>query len=83
MLPPVCYTCGDLLSNIQIPYQLDIKALCEKYDVDIELLSRGIVNNEEFDKEKEAIVDKYCDKHRYCHRMRLTNFSDLVTIVGS
>lgn len=83
MLPPICYTCGDILSNIQIPYQRDIHELCEKYNIDIDVLSMGVLNNDEFNKEKELIVDKYCDKHRYCHRMRLTNFSPLVNVVGS
>ena len=81
MLYPICPTCGALLSNIQLPYQRDIKALCEKYNIDIELLSRGIINNDEFNDDKIRIIDKYTDQHRYCCKMRLTNFSDLVRIV--
>ena len=81
MLYPICPTCGALLSNIQIPYQRDLKALCERYNIDIELLSRGIINNDEFNDDKIRIIDKYTDYHRYCCKMRLTNFSDLVRIV--
>jgi DNA-directed RNA polymerase subunit N (RpoN/RPB10) len=82
MLCPVCYTCGNLLSNIQLAYQRDIKNLCEKYNVDLEIMSRGIVYNDAFNAEKVKIVEKYTEPHRYCCKMRLTNFSDIVRIVG-
>ena len=81
MLYPICPTCGALLSNIQLPYQRDIRKLCEKYNVDIELMSRGIVNDEKFNKEKEDIINKYTDPEMYCHRMRLLNFCDLVRLI--
>ena len=81
MLYPICPTCGALLSNIQLPYQRDIKELCEKYNVDLELMSRGIVNNTQFNNEKERIINKYTDIDRYCCRMRLPNFSELVKII--
>ncbi len=82
MLYPVCPTCGALLSNIQLPYQRDIRALCEKYNVDIETMSRGIVNDENFNKEREQIINRYTEPDRYCCRMRLLNFSELVNIVN-
>jgi hypothetical protein len=82
MLYPICPTCGALLSNIQLPYQRDIKELCERYNVDLELMSRGIVNDEKFNGEKERIINKYTDNDRYCCRMRLLNFSEIVKIVG-
>jgi len=82
MLYPTCPTCGALLSNVQLPYQRDIRNLCEKYNVDIELLSRSIANDEKFNDEKEEIISKYTDEDRYCCRMRLANFSDLVRIVN-
>lgn len=81
MLYPVCPSCGSLLANIQLPYQRDIKKLCEKYNIDIELISRGVNNNKEFNREKEKIIEKYTDQHNYCCKMRLSNFSDLVRIV--
>ena len=58
MLYPICPSCGALLSNIQLPYQRDMKKLCEQYDIDYEVMSRGIVNDSEFNKEKE----KFCAK---------------------
>jgi hypothetical protein len=82
MLYPTCPTCGAFLSNIQLPYQRDIRALCEKYNVDIELLSRSMSNDEKFNDEKEEIINKYTDPDKYCCKMRLPNFSDLVRIVS-
>lgn len=82
MLYPVCPTCGSLLSNIQLPYQRDIKVLCEEYNIDIEALSKGVINNDEFNNKKEEIVKKYVEPHRYCCSMRLTNFCDLVKIIA-
>jgi DNA-directed RNA polymerase subunit N (RpoN/RPB10) len=81
MLYPICPTCGNLLANVQLPYQKDIKKLCEQYNVDIEMMSRGIIDNEKFNEEKKKILDKYTDLERYCCRMRLMNFCDIVRIV--
>lgn len=81
MLYPLCPTCGALLANIQLPYQNDMEKLCEDYNVDHEMLSFGLVDNEKFNKEKEKILNKYTEPDRYCCRMRLTNFSDIVKIV--
>ena len=81
MLVNICSVCGSILSNIQLPYERDIKELCEKYDIDIEMLSRGNIDNEAFNNEKKAIIDKYTDEHYYCCKMKLTNFSPLVKIV--
>lgn len=80
MLIPIC-TCGNILSNIQLPYQKDIQDLCDKYSIDHDLISRGILNNEKFNKEKTAIVHKYVDEHNYCCTMHLQNFSDIVRLV--
>ena len=81
MLYPICPTCGALLSNIQLPYQRDIKELCERYNIDLDLATRGIINNIEYNVEKIKILDKYTDVNRYCCRMRLLNFTDIVKII--
>lgn len=81
MLYPVCPTCGALLANIQIPYQQDIKKLCEEFNVDVDLMSHNLYRNEDFNKRKREILDKYTDPDNYCCRSRLPNFSDLVRIV--
>lgn len=82
MLYPLCPSCGSLLSNIQLPYERDMLALCEKYNIDHEAMSRGIVDNDKFNKEKQNIVNKYTDKHRYCCKMRLTNYVKVVELVN-
>lgn len=82
MLYPICPTCGALLCNIQIPYENDLASLCEKYNVDIELLSSGQIDNDEFNKEKLKLVDKYTDRDRYCCKMRLTNYVPLAKIMA-
>lgn len=82
MLYPVCPTCGSLLSNIQIPYQNDIRELCDKYNLDPETISKSATNNKQFNDERIAILNKYTDKDRICCRIRLSNFSDLVRIIG-
>ena len=83
MLYPICPTCGALLSNIQIPFENDIKKLCEKYNVDIEEMSRHLLRDADFNVEKKAIVDKYTDPNRYCCRMRLLGYCKLVDIIAS
>jgi hypothetical protein len=82
MLYPICPTCGNILSNIQIPYQTDIAELCKKYNIDIEDVSRGAIRDPVFIEERRKIMDKYIDFHRYCCKMRLGNFSDIVRIVN-
>lgn len=81
MLYPICPNCGALLANVQLPYQNDMKNLCEEYDVDHELMSRGLVNDEKFNEAKRIILDKYTEPDRYCCRMKLCNFSDIVRLV--
>ena len=41
MLYMVCPTCGELLGDKQIPLNEGLKKICDKYDIDDELLSRG------------------------------------------
>lgn len=81
MLPLICYTCGALWGNIQLPYQRDMEELCDKYEIDHELLSSGLIYDEKFNDEKEKILNKYTEPNRYCCRGRITNFSDIVKIV--
>jgi DNA-directed RNA polymerase subunit N (RpoN/RPB10) len=81
MLYPVCPTCGALFSNIQLLYQNDIQELCDEFNVSPEILSRGLSRNEEFNRRKKEILDKYTVPTNYCCRPRLMNFCDIVRIV--
>jgi hypothetical protein len=78
---PVCPSCGAYMSNIIGPYEQDLKKLCEEFEIDHELMSKGIVNNEKFNKAKKELVDKYTDPERYCCRMRLTNSINLANLI--
>jgi len=80
MLYPICPTCGALLSNIQLAYQKDLSELCSKYSISLDMMSK-IIKSNEFIEDHKKIIDKYCDKHRYCCRMRLTNFCELVKLI--
>ena len=80
MLFPICPTCGALLSNIQIPYENDMQALYKKHSIDG--LAKKPTDDEEFNVAKMAIVNKYTSPDRYCCRMRLINYSDIVRIVN-
>ena len=82
MLYPICTTCGALLCNIQIPYEDGMKKICEKYNIDSELLSRGIIDNDGFNREKRELVDKLTSPHRYCCKMRLINYTHVVEIIA-
>lgn len=77
----VCPSCGDYLSNIIIPYGNDMKALCEKYAIDNERLSAHPIGDNDFNREKRDIMNKYVSSERLCCRMRIANFSDIVKLV--
>ena len=77
----ICPSCGDPLSPIIIPYVADMFALCEKYEIDHERISSQPMGDNEFNREKRQIMDKYVSKERLCCRMRLANFSDIVKLV--
>lgn len=78
----VCPSCGDPLSPIIHPYVADMTALCEKYGIDHERISAHPLGTNDFNEEKQAIINKYVSKERLCCRMRLSNFSDIVKLVN-
>jgi hypothetical protein len=77
----VCPSCGDPLSNIILPYQKDMKALCDKYEIDHERLSSQPLGDNDFNNEKKEIINKYVSKERLCCRMHVSNSSDIVKLV--
>jgi hypothetical protein len=77
----VCPSCGDPLSPIIMPYWSDMAALCEKYGIDNERISSQPMGTNDFNREKQKIMDKYVTKERLCCRMRIANFSDIVKLV--
>ena len=85
MLIPICPSCGALLANIQIPYELDMEALYAKYGKD-EKIDHEIISSNDIDKfsdfllEKEKIVKKYTKRN--CCRIRLINYIDLASVIN-
>lgn len=70
MIPPVCFSCGHLLADIQIPYERDIE----------EIINNNKLTNEEKDEQKSQLLDKYNIK-RYCCRSRVITYVKLIDII--
>jgi len=70
MLPPVCFTCGHLFADIQIPYDSDLL----KIDNDPKL------SEDEKNNAKSLLLDKYHIK-KYCCRTRVLGFVRLIEII--
>jgi DNA-directed RNA polymerase subunit N (RpoN/RPB10) len=70
MLPPKCFTCNKLLADIELYYENELKR------IEME------PNHSDKDKEelKKKLVDN-CGLTRYCCRMRLISYVDLITII--
>jgi hypothetical protein len=81
MIFQICPSCGDPLSPIVSHYVADMLALCEKHGIDHERISAQPLGDNDFNREKKQIINKYVSSERLCCRMRLTNFSDIVKLV--
>jgi DNA-directed RNA polymerase subunit N (RpoN/RPB10) len=69
MLPPVCFTCGRLLADIQIPYETEIKKINNSNDS--ELIKQ--------EKKRELLTKFYINN--YCCRMRILSYINLIDII--
>lgn len=76
-----CPTCGNPLSAIVFAYEKDMTALCEKHNIDHERISAQPHGDNEFNREKQAIIDRYVEKKALCCRARVSNFSNVVKLV--
>lgn len=70
MLPPVCFTCGKLFADIQVPYEKDMAMIDNNIDL----------SEEEKANLKAKLLDKYHIK-RYCCRTRVLGYVKLVDII--
>ena len=77
----ICPACGDALSPLILSYAKDMKDLCTEYDIDHDRISAQPLGDTDFNKKKQAIMDKYVPKDRLCCRSHLCNFSDSVKLV--
>lgn len=70
MLPSVCFTCGHLFADIQVPYENDLATI----DNDLKY------NENKKTELKAALLDKYHIKS-YCCRSRVLGYVKLVEII--
>ncbi|ATZ80595.1 hypothetical protein BMW23_0548 [Bodo saltans virus] len=63
MIFTICPTCGAELSHKQIIYEDKMKEICTKLKINYDMISSGILdNNEEFKKQRADLVMDLCDK---------------------
>lgn len=56
-------SCGALLRNKQIVYEDEMEKLCDEYDITYDMISSGIMDdNEEFKKKRSEIINRLCEK---------------------
>ena len=79
MLYMVCPTCGELLGDKQIPYNMKIKEICDKYNINDDLLARGFDKTPEFVKERQDLIQSLFKN--ICCKMRVINYVELVKMV--
>jgi DNA-directed RNA polymerase subunit N (RpoN/RPB10) len=70
MLPPVCFTCGHLFADIQVPYEKDIA----------EIENDATLTDAQKTEIKSKLLDKY-HVHNYCCRTRVLGYVKLVDII--
>jgi len=70
MIPPVCFTCGHSLADVQVPYETDLANI------------ENNPNLSEAEKvvQKSSLLDKYHVKS-YCCRARVLGYVKLVDII--
>lgn len=70
MLPPVCFSCGRLLADLQLIYEAEIKKIDVSNDSDSIKAEK-----------KKQILDKF-KLTKYCCRMRLLTYVRLVDLIN-
>jgi len=82
MLYIVCPTCGELLGNKEVPYFEGLQKLCQKYKIDDNAVSLDqFSENDDFVKEKKALLDGLVNKDSICCAARLPNVVNLAKLV--
>ena len=70
MLPPVCFTCGHLFADIQVPYETDMTNIDNNPDL----------SEPQKTELKSKLLNKYHIK-KYCCRTRVLGYVKLVDII--
>ena len=79
MLYMVCPTCGELLGDKQLLLNEGLKKICEKYNINDELLSRGFDKKPEFIEERSKLIQDLFTN--LCCKMRALNYIELVKLI--
>jgi hypothetical protein len=75
----VCPTCGELLGDKQILLNEGLKKICEKYNINDELLSRGFDKTPQFIEDRSKLIqDLFLN---LCCKMRALNYIELVNLI--
>jgi hypothetical protein len=79
MLQMIC-SCGELMGNKQIIYEEQMKKVCDKAGYDFNAISLGVLDkNKEFVEMRQEIINNCC--RRYCCKINLMNFVDIVYLI--
>lgn len=79
MLYMVCPTCGELLGDKQLIYNTKLKEICDKYNINDELLSHGFDKNPQFIEERQKLIQSLFTN--ICCRMRAITYVELVKLI--
>jgi DNA-directed RNA polymerase subunit N (RpoN/RPB10) len=79
MLYMVCPTCGELLGDKQLIYNTELKKICDKYNINDDLLSRGFDKNSEYIEARQKLIQSIFNN--ICCRMRAITYVELVKII--
>lgn len=78
----VCGSCNGHLGNIVNAYDDDHKALCAEFNIDNERVSNQPMGDEEFNRRKLAILNKYLPKDKVCCRTKLLTHTDSDKVIN-
>lgn len=77
-----CPTCHEDLSHIEILYEGEMKNLCDEFNIDDDIVSKEYAKNrDDYKNKQKEIIDKLLPPDKYCCRMRLITYLDLVKII--
>lgn len=79
MLYMVCPTCGELLGDKQLIYNNKLKEICDKYNINDDLLSRGFDKTPAFVEERQNLIQSLFKN--ICCRMRALTYVELVKLI--
>ena len=74
-----CTTCGEILANKVIVYENKLKKYCEEFNIDYDMISQGLDEDEDYVQKRSELVTSLC--RRPCCRKDLLTFVDIVKVI--